>query len=81
TIGRLRERYGVRWLFVDERRTGRTSRIGDFAELRFRSGDCAVYRIPEHEVSSSAAGDPPGDDASARSSRAGRTLSPSGRLT
>ncbi|WP_329083739.1 hypothetical protein [Streptosporangium sp. NBC_01469] len=47
TIGRLRERYGVRWLFADERRTGRTSRIGDFAELRFRSGDCAVYRIPD----------------------------------
>ncbi|WP_329083742.1 hypothetical protein [Streptosporangium sp. NBC_01469] len=81
TIGRLRERYGVRWLFADERRTGRTSRIGDFAELRFRSGDCAVYRIPEHEVSSGAAGDPPGDDASARSSQAARTPSPSGRLT
>ncbi|MFF5245216.1 hypothetical protein ACFY3V_13145, partial [Streptosporangium sp. NPDC000095] len=47
TIGRLRERYGVRWLFADEHRTGRTSRIGDFAELRFRSGDCAVYRIPD----------------------------------
>ncbi|MFF5246348.1 hypothetical protein ACFY3V_18850, partial [Streptosporangium sp. NPDC000095] len=66
TIGRLRERYGVRWLFADERRTGRTSRIGDFTELRFRSGDCAVYRIPEHEVSPGAADDPPGDDASAR---------------
>ncbi|MET8054463.1 hypothetical protein ABZU75_43505, partial [Streptosporangium sp. NPDC005286] len=81
TIRRLRERYGVRWLFVDERHTGQTSRIGDFAELRFRSGDCAVYRIPEHEVSSSAAGGPPGDDASARSSQTGRTSSPSGRLT
>ncbi|MEV4524698.1 hypothetical protein [Streptosporangium sp. NPDC049304] len=43
----LRERYGVRWLFVDERRTGPASGIGDFAELRFRSGDCAVYRIPD----------------------------------
>ncbi|MEU3166633.1 hypothetical protein, partial [Streptosporangium sp. NPDC006930] len=47
TIGRLRERYGVRWLFVDERRTGPASGIEDFAELRFRSGDCAVYRIPD----------------------------------
>ncbi|MET8051016.1 hypothetical protein ABZU75_25780, partial [Streptosporangium sp. NPDC005286] len=46
-IRRLRERYGVRWLFVDERHTGQTSRIGDFAELRFRSGDCAVYRIAD----------------------------------
>ncbi|MEU8385804.1 hypothetical protein [Streptosporangium sp. NPDC048865] len=43
----LRERYGVRWLFADERLTGPGSGIGGFAELRFRSGDCAVYRIPD----------------------------------
>ncbi|MFD1503995.1 hypothetical protein, partial [Streptosporangium lutulentum] len=43
----LRERYGVRWLFADERHVGPGSEIGDFAELRFRSGDCAVYRVPE----------------------------------
>ncbi|MGS2641014.1 hypothetical protein, partial [Streptosporangium sp. LJ11] len=49
-IQRLRERYQVRWLLADERRAGRASRIGDigdFAELRFRSGDYAVYRIPD----------------------------------
>ncbi|MGJ6964055.1 hypothetical protein ACSDR0_19280 [Streptosporangium sp. G11] len=42
----LRERYGVRWLFVDERRTGPGSRIGDFATFRFRSGDYALYQVP-----------------------------------
>lgn len=44
-IRQLKERYGVRWLFVDEHGVGADSRIGDFAPLRFRSGDCAVYEI------------------------------------
>ncbi|WP_371784575.1 hypothetical protein [Streptosporangium subroseum] len=43
----LRERYGVRWLFVDERHAGTGSGIGRFAALRFRSGDYAVYRMAE----------------------------------
>ncbi|MEU6411030.1 hypothetical protein, partial [Microbispora sp. NPDC046933] len=42
----LRDRYGVRWLFADERTAGLSPRIGDYATLAFRSGDCAVYRIP-----------------------------------
>jgi hypothetical protein len=42
----LSQDYGVRWLFAQES-PGRTSSvIGDFAELRFRSGDYAVYRLP-----------------------------------
>ncbi|MEV0968125.1 hypothetical protein [Microtetraspora glauca] len=42
----LAERYGVRWLVVDERLTGPGSRIGEFATPRFRSGDYAVYQVP-----------------------------------
>ncbi|MBT2231289.1 hypothetical protein [Nonomuraea sp. NEAU-A123] len=44
---RLRESYGVRWLFVDELRANPSRRIGDFAEFQFRSGDYAVYRLPD----------------------------------
>jgi hypothetical protein len=40
TVGRLRDRYGVRWLFVD---TGQS--LDGAATLRFRSGNCAVYEI------------------------------------
>ncbi|MGV9776875.1 hypothetical protein, partial [Streptosporangium sp. NPDC003464] len=43
----LRARYGVRWLFTDERYVSPASRIGDFADLRFRTGDYAVYELPE----------------------------------
>jgi hypothetical protein len=52
SIRLLRERYGVRWLFVDERWwPGRAAaRIADFAELAFRSGDIALYRIPDVPV-------------------------------
>ncbi|MEU0567479.1 hypothetical protein ABZ297_19125 [Nonomuraea sp. NPDC005983] len=46
SIQLLRSRYGVRWLFVYERNFDRGSAIGDYADLRFRSGDYAVYRIP-----------------------------------
>ncbi|MER5622127.1 hypothetical protein ABT061_13900 [Streptosporangium sp. NPDC002544] len=46
-IQRLRERFGVRWLFVDESRLNSISRIEDFARLRFRSDDYAVYSISD----------------------------------
>ncbi|MEQ4717339.1 hypothetical protein [Nonomuraea sp. B19D2] len=46
TIQRLRDQYGVRWLLVDERRLPQGSRLGDFAELRYRAGDYAAYRLP-----------------------------------
>ncbi|XVQ82601.1 hypothetical protein ACQP2K_27570 [Microbispora siamensis] len=42
----LHDRYGVRWLFADERTAGLSPRIRDYATLVFRSGDCAVYRLP-----------------------------------
>ncbi|MFC4038798.1 hypothetical protein ACFO1B_10240 [Dactylosporangium siamense] len=45
TIGRLRDRYGVRWLFVDEARDTPAPTLGDFARLRHRSGQIAVYEI------------------------------------
>ncbi|GAA3088771.1 hypothetical protein [Streptosporangium carneum] len=48
-IRRLRDVYGVRWL-VEEARSGANPGIGDFARLRFRSGDYAVYRIPDDSL-------------------------------
>ncbi|GAA4559989.1 hypothetical protein GCM10023193_18910 [Planotetraspora kaengkrachanensis] len=45
TMRQLQERYGVHWLFVDERRINPDSHIGDVAKLRFRSGDYAIYEI------------------------------------
>lgn len=45
TIGTLRERYGVRWLFVDDRPADVSPELGLHAALRFRSGHCAVYEI------------------------------------
>ncbi|WP_285703200.1 hypothetical protein [Microtetraspora sp. NBRC 16547] len=44
-IRRLRDRYGVRWLFADERYATRAGVLGHFAELRFRSGDYALYHL------------------------------------
>ncbi len=42
----LRDRYGVRWLFADERLTGAgPEAIARFADLGFRSGGYAVYRL------------------------------------
>ena len=46
TVDLLRDRYGVHWLFVDESQSTVSPRLGDFATLRFRSGDCAIYEIP-----------------------------------
>ncbi|MEQ4717343.1 hypothetical protein [Nonomuraea sp. B19D2] len=41
----LRERHGVRWLFVDERRLPSGSAFETFASLRFRSGGFGVYQL------------------------------------
>jgi hypothetical protein len=45
TIGRLRDGYGVRWLFVDDRTADVSHELGLHAALRFHSGHCAVYEI------------------------------------
>ncbi|GAA2895273.1 hypothetical protein GCM10010517_59990 [Streptosporangium fragile] len=44
-VRRLRDGYGVRWLFVNERLAGASPDLGAFATLRHRSGDCAVYEL------------------------------------
>jgi hypothetical protein len=46
-VRHLRERYGVAWLFVNERRMHPGAKMENAAELKFRSGDYSVYRIPE----------------------------------
>jgi hypothetical protein len=45
-VGLLRERYGVRWLFVDERFNRPPADLGTVARERFRAGDSVVYEIP-----------------------------------
>lgn len=45
SIQELTGRYGVRWLFVHEGLIGAGPGIGAYAELRFRSGDYAVYHL------------------------------------
>lgn len=45
TVDRLRERYGVRWLFVDASAGPVGNNLGRFATLRFTSGVCSVYEI------------------------------------
>lgn len=47
TVGRLRDAYGVRWLFTDDRYPVRTAALGRVAVLRFRSGHCRVYELAE----------------------------------
>jgi hypothetical protein len=47
TVGLLRKKYGVRWLFVDEAAVPHSPDIGRFAELRYRSGTCAVYELTQ----------------------------------
>ncbi|MFI7642182.1 hypothetical protein [Nonomuraea sp. NPDC049400] len=44
-VQRLRDRYGVRWLLVDERRLAPGSALGIFAGPRYRSGDFGVYQV------------------------------------
>jgi hypothetical protein len=45
TVHRLRDRYGVRWLFADETQPGYSPRLAEVARLRYRSGACAVYEL------------------------------------
>ncbi|MBT2226407.1 hypothetical protein [Nonomuraea sp. NEAU-A123] len=49
TVGGLRDTYGVRWLFVDDRYPALTSELGRFAALRFRAGHCWVYEVTSSE--------------------------------
>jgi hypothetical protein len=44
-VRRLRERYGVRWLFVDERYETPAPGLGAVARERFRSGRSVLYDI------------------------------------
>jgi hypothetical protein len=45
TIGVLRDRYHVRWLFAEEDIMPPSPDLSRYATLVFRSGACAVYRI------------------------------------
>ncbi len=44
TVGTLRDRYGVRWLFADMTRTDGQA-LERVADLQYRAGDYAVFRI------------------------------------
>ena len=44
TIAKLRDEYGVRWLFADLT-TADPDAIGRYADLRYRDGDFAVYEL------------------------------------
>lgn len=41
----LRTRYGVRWLFADERFSTPPDRLGKLAQFRFRAGSVSVYEL------------------------------------
>jgi hypothetical protein len=45
TLGVLRSRYGVTWLFADLA-TADGPLLGQVAQEKFRSGQYAVYRLP-----------------------------------
>jgi hypothetical protein len=45
TIRRLRDGYGVRWLFADHRRLRPDIHLWAHAKMRFRSGDYGVYEL------------------------------------
>lgn len=45
TVRRLRDGYGVRWLFADHRRMRPGTHLWAHAKLRFRSGDYGVYEL------------------------------------
>ncbi|HEX8626775.1 MAG TPA: hypothetical protein VF755_01220, partial [Catenuloplanes sp.] len=45
-VDRLRDRYGVRWLFSDGRQRRAPAPLDGVAQLRFRSGQYAVYAVP-----------------------------------
>jgi hypothetical protein len=44
TLGLLRDRYGVRWLFVDDR-LNVSPELPRYATLRFRATDCSIYEL------------------------------------
>jgi hypothetical protein len=46
TVDNLRDRYGVRWLVV-EQRTGSAVDLSPFATLRWRSAHYAIYELPQ----------------------------------
>ncbi|NUT35250.1 MAG: hypothetical protein HOV79_19515 [Hamadaea sp.] len=45
TLNLLRDKYGVRWLYVDERLHPDTAALEKHADLRHSSGDAAVYEL------------------------------------
>jgi hypothetical protein len=45
TVARLRDSYGVRWLFADEAQGNVAADLGTFATLRFRTGRVGVYEL------------------------------------
>ncbi|GAA2329199.1 hypothetical protein [Dactylosporangium salmoneum] len=45
-VAALRDRYRVRWLFVDETQSTVSPELSTFARFRYRSGVCAVYELP-----------------------------------
>ena len=44
-IRRLRDTYGLRWLFVDRSHDRPASALERFARLRYVAGHCSVYEI------------------------------------
>ncbi|MDQ1647054.1 MAG: hypothetical protein QOJ50_3238 [Cryptosporangiaceae bacterium] len=53
SIGRLESQYGVRWLIVDELNQPASPHLGEFATLRYRIGQTAVYELPSRAKSGS----------------------------
>ncbi|HEU4350000.1 MAG TPA: hypothetical protein VFR35_19655 [Actinoplanes sp.] len=45
TVGRLRSRYGVRWLVVDTGRPADLAGLGRVAEPRYRAGQVVIYQV------------------------------------
>ncbi|GAA2329516.1 hypothetical protein [Dactylosporangium salmoneum] len=45
TVGRLRDRYGVTWLFTEDDIMPSSPELPRYATLMFRAGHCAVYKI------------------------------------
>jgi hypothetical protein len=50
TLAVLRDRYGVRWLFVDQTQGHVSPDLGNYADLTYRSGDCAIYELRGGDV-------------------------------
>ncbi len=46
TVGLLRDRYGIRWLFVDESQNNVSPQLSAFATERYRAGVAVVYELP-----------------------------------